>query len=57
MVGVTDVAAHRDAEQLAAEVVLKPGSVGDLLPVEEYSGPMKPTTVLTSSGRNLRATA
>ena len=49
MIGVADVNTHRQAEQLAAEMIFEPGA-DDLLAVVRYSGPMKPTTVLTSSG-------
>jgi hypothetical protein len=50
VIGVADIAAHRDAQQLAAEVVLQAGA-DDLLAVVQVLGPMKPTTVFTSSGR------
>jgi hypothetical protein len=51
VVRVADVAAHRHAEQLAAEVILQPARM-ICLPSYRYSGPMKPTTVFTSNGSN-----
>jgi hypothetical protein len=50
-------AANVDAERLAAEMVLEHGADESFLPSWRYSGPMKPTTPLTSNGSNARAAA
>ena len=46
VIGVADVATHRQPEQFAAEVI-RARRAGSGLPSNRYSGPMKPTTVLT----------
>jgi len=55
MVCVADIATHGQAKELAHEVIFQAGA-DDLAFIVKVFGPMKPTTLFTRKGSNVRAT-